>query len=522
MAPPRPRTTAVPWLARLPDADVIAGQPTAITAVCADSREVIAGALFVAVPGFETDGHRYLRDAVDAGAVALLVQADRRALWEPLAGEANVAIVSVPDTRRALARVAAAFYRDPAGKLGVIGVTGTDGKTTTVHLIAHLLESAGGPAGFLSSVAFRAAGEPTLNATHMTTVEAPQVQEHLAAMVESGLRYAAIEASSHGLALHRVDECAFDVAVFTTLSRDHLDFHGTLEEYREAKGRLFRMLDESHGKAFPKAAVLNTDDPASDYFRSLTKAPRLTYGLAAPADVRAEAIQTEGLTARFRLVTPAGSSDTSVQLPGRYNVSNCLAATAVGLSQGLSLDQIDSGLRTFAGVPGRIEVIEEGQPFRVVVDIASTPGALRRVLEVLRPVTGGRLWAVFGCAGERDPARRDGMGRVAGELADYVVLTNEDPRREDPDAIIEAIACGLREAGRWEERDFARVPDRRAALRYAFEKAQSNDTVLLAGKGTEQSIVIGREHHQWDERRVARELLAELSIGNEEGDRRSE
>jgi UDP-N-acetylmuramoyl-L-alanyl-D-glutamate--2,6-diaminopimelate ligase len=309
----------------------------------------------------------------------------------------------------------------------------------------------------MSSVAFSARrdSEPVLNASHMTTLEAPEVQEHLAAMVDGGMRYAVIEASSHGLALHRVDECAFDVAVFTTLSRDHLDFHGTLDEYRDAKGRLFRMLDESPPKDVPRTAVLNADDPASEYFRSLTAAPAVTYGVD-------------------------------------------------------GLDEVVDGLATFPGVRGHLERVEAGQPFRVVVDIASTPEALRRVLQVLRPTTEGRLWAVFGCAGERDPARRDGMGRVAGELADFTVLTNEDPRREDPDAIIDAIAAGMRQAGRREERDFIRKLDRREAMRYAFERAEAGDTVLLAGKGTEQSIVIGRKHHSWDEARVARELLQEL------------
>lgn len=512
MAALRARVTAAPWLACLSDACVVAGRPGPVAAVCSDSRRVVPGALFVAIPGFETDGHHYLRDALQRGATALLVQADRLSLWEALAEETNVTVVSVPDTRRALARAAAAFHGEPARKLGVIGVTGTDGKTTTVHLIAHLLESAGRRAGFMSSVAFSVSGlsEATLNASHMTTLEAPEVQEHLAAMVEAGMRYAVIEASSHGLALHRVDDCAFDVAVFTTLSRDHLDFHATLEEYREAKGRLFQMLDESPPKDVPKAAVLNADDPASAYFQSLTEAPTITYAVDGPADVRAESIEAQGLACGFLLVTPAGSAPASVKLAGRHNVCNCLAAAAVGVSQGLSLEEIVRGLETFPGVPGRLELIEAGQPFRVVVDIASTPEALRRVLEVLRPITEGRLWAVFGCAGERDPARRDGMGRVAGELADVSVLTNEDPRREDPDAIIEAIAVGLRQAGRREEHDFIRMPDRREALCYAFQRARAGDTVLLAGKGTEQSIVIGREHIPWDEARVARDLLEEL------------
>ena len=329
-------------------------------------------------------------------------------------------------------------------------------------------------------------------------------------MVEAGKQYVVLEASSHGLALHRLDECQFDVGVFTTLSRDHLDFHGTMEEYKAAKGRLFQMLDESTEKRVPRAAVVNADDPASAYFREISQAKLITYGLADGADVRAESIETDGLSLRFRLVTKDASQDVSVALAGEFNVLNCLAAAAVGQSQGLALQEIAAGLASFRGVPGRMEEIDSGQGFRVVVDIASTPEALRRVLLVLRPITGGRLCVVFGCAGERDTARRGGMGRAAGELADYVVLTNEDPRREDPDAIIDEIAAALRSSGREEERDFVRVPDRREALRHAFGWAKVGDTVLLAGKGTEQSIVIGTEHYPWDEARVARELLGEM------------
>ncbi len=273
------------------------------------------------------------------------------------------------------------------------------------------------------------------------------------------------------------------------------------------------MLDQSPAKDVSKAAVLNADDPAADYFRSLTSAPVVTYGVEHAADVMAEDTELDALSLSFLLHGPGGRYPVRSSLAGRYNVYNCLAAAAVGLAQGVSMEQVVWGIETFAGVPGRLEQSEAAQPFRVVVDIASTPEALRQVLAVLRSVTSGRLWAVFGCAGERDPGRRDGMGRVAGELADFTVLTNEDPRREDLDAIIGAIAGGLRQAGRDEKRDFVRVPDRREALRYALQRAQAGDTVLLAGKGTEQSIVIGDEHIPWDETQTAGELLQELGKG---------
>jgi len=510
MASPRPHTPVASLLTAIPTARVVSGELKTPADVCCDSRLASPGALFVAVPGFDADGHRFLADAIARGATALLVQEDRRALWEPFVDRATV--IAVPDTRVALARVAAAFYGEPALKLGMIGVTGTDGKTTTVHLIAHVLESAGLPAGYLSSAAFcstRDGARP--NDSHMTTLEAPFVQQQLASMVEAGMRYAVLEASSHGLALHRVDACAFDVAVFTTLSADHLDFHGTMDEYRDAKARLFRMLDETPQKrGIEKAAVANADDPASAHFLAQTSARPVTFGIDRAAQALAESIEIDGLRQRFRLVTEQGMAGVTVGLAGRYNIYNCLAAAAVALSQGVALADVVRALESFPGVPGHLELIDEGQPFRVVVDIASTPEALRRVLETLRPVTEGKLIAVFGAAGERDPGRRSGMGAAAGELAGFAVLTNEDPRREDADAIIEEIAAALRAAGRMEGEGFARVPDRREALRTAFELAQPGDTVLLAGKGIEPSIVIGTEHIPWNEAQVAREELRKL------------
>jgi len=512
------------WLTGISEAEVVGELPASLTAVCYDSRRTEPGCLFVAVPGAtprSRDGHEFIAQALAQGAAALVVQADHRPAWERLAESGRVPLVVVPDSRRALAPLAAAFYGWPARRLRVVGVTGTDGKTSTVHLVAAVLEAAGRRCALLSSAELRSGGRAQVNATHMTTLEAPEVQAFLAGALEAGDQWAVLEASSHGLALHRVDACEFDVAVFTTLGRDHLDFHGSLEEYRAAKGRLFRLLGEAADKGVPKTAVLNADDPASDYFRHLSAASVVTYGLEAPADVMARAVRAEGLAMSFELVGAFGAVPVKTRLAGRYNVYNCLAAAAVGLSQGLSAEEVKRGLESVSGVPGRMEIIDAGQPFSVVVDIASTPQALTNVLGVLRtaclPVgqTGrGRLWAVFGCAGERDPGRRDGMGRAAGRLADFVVLTNEDPRSEDPDAIIEAIAAGLRDAGRREGDDFVRVPDRRQAIAYAFERAGDGDVVLLAGKGSEQTMVFGDQHVPWDERAVARELLELRRLGN--------
>jgi len=458
---------------------------------------------------------------VERGAAALVVQADRRAAWARLADSdppSRAPLLVVSDSRRALALLSAAFHGWPARRLRVVGVTGTDGKTTSAHLIAAVMEAGGQACALLSSAELRSGGRAAVNATHKTTLEAPEVQSFLAGALEAGDRWAVVEASSHGLALHRVDACEFDVAVLTVLGRDHLDFHGTLEEYRAAKGRLFSMLDEAVDKGVPKTAVLNADDPASEYFRRLTTARAVTYGLDAPSDVSARRIHVERLGTSFELTGSFGAVPVTTRLVGRYNVYNCLAAAAVGLSQGLSAEEVKRGLEGVSGVPGRMELIEAGKLFSVVVDIASTPEALANVLGVLRDAClpagqagRGRLWAVFGCAGERDPGRRDGMGRVAGRLADFVVLTNEDPRSEDPDTVIEDIAVGLREAGRREGDHFVRIPDRRQAIAYAFERAGDGDVVLLAGKGSEQTMVFGERHVPWDERVVARELLEEIT-----------
>ena len=504
------------WLTGVGDARVIGDLPGSLTAVYHDSRRAEPGCLFVAVPGAterSRDGHEFLAQALERGASVLAVQADRGSAWEGLAESGHVPLVVLPDSRRALAPLAAAFHGWPARRLRTVGVTGTDGKTTTAHLVAAVLEAAGRPCALLSSAELRVGGQARVNATHMTTLEAPEIQSFLADARDAGDQWAVLEASSHGLALHRVDACEFDVAVFTTFGRDHLDFHGSLDEYRVAKGRLFGLLDEAADKGVPKAAVLNADDPASGYFRRLTAASVVTYGLKVPADVTARQVRSEGFGTSFELAGAFGDVPVKTRLAGQFNVYNCLAAAAVGLSQGLPAAEVKRGLEGVSGVPGRMELIEAGQPFSVVVDIASTAAALANVLGVLRDACRGRLWAVFGCAGERDPGRRDGMGHVAGSLADFVVLTNEDPRSEDPDAIIEAIAAGLREAGRREGDDFVRIPDRRQAIAHVFDRAGAGDVVLLAGKGSEQTMVFGDQHLPWDERMVARELLESKGEG---------
>jgi UDP-N-acetylmuramoyl-L-alanyl-D-glutamate--2,6-diaminopimelate ligase len=492
--------------AHLPGAEIIGPGGSVFSAVEYDSRRVAPGALFVAVPGFRADGHDYLQQAAAAGAVALLVQADRRPAWQSLALPRLV----VPDTRAALATASAALFGWPARRLTVVGVTGTDGKTSLGHLIAHVLESSGERVGLMSTAENRAAGRELADSGRFTTPEAPEVQAMLAEMVEAGCGYAVLEATSHGLVLHRLDCCEFDVAAMTNVGRDHMDFHRSRQEYLAAKGTLFGMLDVSAGKGVGKTAILNADDEAHEYFRSLTRARAVTYGITSPADVGSEEVRRDGWGVRFLLRTAAGSAPVRLARPGAFNVANALAAAAVGLTLDLPLDVIVRGLESWPGAPGRMERVEEGQPFTVVVDFAHAPESLRRVLAELRSAGRGRVIAVFGCIGERDRERRHAMGRVAAEMADYTYVTDDNPYSEDREEIIAEIARGLREAGKREGHDFAAVPDRREAIAQALAMAVDDDVVLLAGKGHEREVHLADATYECDDRAEARRVLREL------------
>lgn len=476
-----------------------------ISAICADSRQVGPGSLFVAVPGFATDGHAYIAQAIAAGASAVLVQDDH---------DTEVAAITVPwattlDTRSALSAVCAAFHAFPAERLRVIGVTGTDGKTTTAYLINALLEAAGRATGLVGTVDFKVGEQWTHNGSRLTTPGAPEVQALLAEMVTAGVQYAIVESTSHGLELHRLDHCQYDVAVFTNLTPDHLDLHKTMDAYRAAKGRLFEMLDNPSSKSGPRYAVLNLDDPASKYMRSRTSAPVSTYGLTPGADVWAEEIASRPNATKLRVQSTKGSFEFVLPMPGLFNVSNALAAIGVGIGEGLDPAVIVQALESFAGVPGRMERIDSGQPFAVIVDYAHTGEALRKVLTSVQPATRGKIVVVFGSAGERGHSRRAGMAEAAAELADFSILTDEDPRSEDPTAIIHEIATELERHGRHGGVDFIEILDRQEAIREAMHRAQPGDLVLVAGKGHEQSIEIAGEKRPWDDRAAARRALAE-------------
>lgn len=500
-------------LQELSGAEVVRGDgATTVAGVEHDSRRVGGGSLFVAIPGFHVDGHEFLGQVAGSGASAVLVQRDHEAAWRDLQGE--VAIIAVDDTRIALAEAAAWWYRHPGRELAVVGVTGTDGKTTVSYLLTSVLEAAGARVGRLGTVDVRIAGEAGDHVSRMTTPEANDVQRLLRRMADASCDYAIVESTSHGLALHRLDLVEYDIATLTNVTGDHLDFHKTFEGYREAKGLLFEALDLAAEKGMPKMAVVNADDPSANFMLARTQADGVRYAMESrDAEILARNVHLKPDGSDFRLVTPQGSVDVSIRLPALFNVANALAAAASGLAAGLDQRDIARGLAACPGVPGRMERVEAGQPFEVIVDYAHTGDAVRKVLEVLREIVSGRLIIVVGAAGDRDPGRRFGVARAAASGADFAIFTNEDPRTEDPAAIVAEIGRHAADAGRERGTDFLEVEDRREAIREALRRAAAGDVVLVCGKGHEESIIYGTESRPWSDRQVVIEELAALGLG---------
>lgn len=504
-------------LRALPYARLTGDPNTPVAAIAYDSRLVKPGDVFVALPGFHSDGATFIPDALRRGAVAVVTRNPEARVPEGLP------MVLVPDPRRALADLSAAFYGYPARTLRVIGVTGTDGKTSTTHLVSATLEAMGHETGFITTADVKVADRVWHNDTQHTTPEPVEVQGLMRQMVDEGVGYAVLECSSHALALDRLLHCEFDAAVFTNLSPEHLNFHGSMESYLRDKSRLFAFLDGSICKGVEKVAVLNADDPRAPRLRAATRARAIWYGLDTPSPIARHpslgardwvvtATNVELLPggSRFTLVTPSGSIAVETRLAGRFNVYNWLAAAAVGLSQGASLDQLRQAMALVEAVPGRMQRIDCGQPFNVVVDFAHTPQALRTVLGTLRPVTPGRLFVLFGLAGERDPGNRSEMGRIAASFADFAIFTMDDPRFEDPMRIAEQIAVGARAEGWREGEHYLKIADREEAIREAFRRAGAGDTVLLAGKGHERRQVIGDRLVPWNDAEAATRVLREL------------
>lgn len=500
-------------LAAIPALEITGPTDGEISAVVYNSAEVTPGACFVAIRGKWRDAHDFIPEALERGARMIVG-------IEPVPANfpAGRLYVRVADSRRELGALAAEMAGHPSRSMAVIGVTGTDGKTTTTNLIDAILEAGGLCSGLMSTVDFKAGGKRIQNNSRFTTLEAPEVQAMLGQMAEAGARCAVLETTSSGLALQRVHGVDYDVAVVTNITSEHLELHGTKEAYWRAKAMLFEAIDPDAHKTLtptpPKACVLNADDSSYDFLRGFCRARTLTYAIDAPADIRAERVDLRADGTTFDVRLPDGSGfAVETPLVAGYNVSNCLAAISVGYLFGVPAETMAHALAVFPGVPGRMERVKMGQPFTVVVDYAHTADSLEKVLRVLRPLTKGRLIALFGSAGDRDRVKRPAMGAVAARLADFSVITDEDPREEDAASILREIASGADGAGAREGGQYLCVVGRREGIGAAFARAGEGDTVLLAGKGHEQSIIIGKEKLPWDDRRVAREQLAELGYG---------
>jgi UDP-N-acetylmuramoyl-L-alanyl-D-glutamate--2,6-diaminopimelate ligase len=491
----------------VPGAALIQGDPAAdVRGVVHDSRRVQPGDLFVVIPGERFDARAFIPQALERGALGVV--ADR-----PLSLPPDRVLLTVPAARPALADLSAALRGHPSRHLRLVGVTGTDGKTSTTRLLAAILDRAGRRTGWLTTVDVKIGEALRPNTLDHTTPEADRVQEVLAEMVADGVDTAILETSSHALALDRVRGCEIDVAVFTNISPEHLNFHGTMASYVQAKARLFAMLGEPSTKRLPRLGVVNADDPASAAMRARCPAPILSYGIDHEADVMARDVRLGERGSTFRIVSPWGEATVASLLLGQFNIANWLAASTAALHLGASLDHVVRAAAETMPVPGRMERVDFGQPFLVVVDFAHTPQALENALRTLRPHTAGRLMVVFGHAGERDPANRPTMGRIAADLSDYFVISMDDPLHENPAEIARQIAAGATDAGAEAGRAYTVELDRAAAIRHLFERAKAGDTVLLAGKGHERRMLVGDERRPWNDRDEAERALTEAGFG---------
>ncbi len=481
------------------------GDPV-IQRIMLDSREVGEGDLFVALVGGNVDGHRYINPAVDQGACAVM---GTRSMEE--FSTIGVPYFQVENARLALAYISAALYDFPARKLTVIGITGTDGKTTTCNLLYHILLNAGIKVGMISTVNAVIGDRVLDTGFHVTTPEAPDVQRYLSMMVDAGLTHVILESTSHGLAQYRVAGCEYDMGVVTNITHEHLDYHKTYEAYRESKARLFTSLSETVEKPLGnlRLAVLNKDDVSFSYLDEVTRTRKVAYSLHPQADIWAEDIQYSPAGLLFTARGIDFSAPVHCTLLGEYNVSNILAAMAAAIfGLGISPHIAADGISRLPGVPGRMERIDMGQDFLAIIDFAHTPNALLQALESARKMTRGRVLAVFGSAGLRDRQKRRMMAEVSIEHADLTYLTAEDPRTESLDDILAEMADAAQFKGGVEGKTFHRVPDRGGAICAAINEAQPGDLVISCGKGHEQSMCFGVEEYDWDDRTAMRAALA--------------
>ena len=471
-----------------------------IKGLACDSRQVRQGYVFFALPGQRQDGRMFIQDAIDRGAEVIVTgQEGGQHRGGGLAGRGHALLLHSADPRQAMAQFACAFYRKPSSRLVTVGITGTNGKTTTAFMVKNILDEAGLPAGMIGTVEY-IIGRRVIPAAR-TTPESIDLQQMLDQMTGAGCKSAVMEVSSHALVQKRVWGIDFDAAVFTNLTHDHLDYHQNLEKYFQAKSVLFREI--GHGAKKP-AAVLNLDDPFGQRLAAMPeiKANIITYGINEKAAVRAGGLRLEAQGSRFSVASPWGAMDISLRLLGRYNVSNALAAIGACGALGIKPELMARVLQQMGCVPGRLEEIRNQAGFQIFVDYAHTEDALRNVLGTLREITSGRLIVVFGCGGNRDRKKRPLMGSVAEQMADYTVLTSDNPRQEEPDSIINQIVAGIKDRSKAEI-----IPDRYEAIARALSLAEKGDVVLVAGKGHENYQEFANTIIPFDDRQVVRDCL---------------
>lgn len=475
-----------------------------VMSITEDSRQVKPGSVFVAIKGEHYDGHQFVRQAQKQGAIGVVVEEDFET-HEPPIGGGSTALIRVQNSRKALGVLAAKFSGTPSANLHMVGVTGTNGKTTVTHLAKSLLEAQGHRVGLLGTVGYVFGTEHRV-ASH-TTPASVELQDMLKAMVHAGLDVAVMEVSSHALALDRIAGCEFDIVVFTNLTQDHLDFHHTLDDYFQAKLRLFTECVVSGQKTRPKRALVNADDERACLILQHCSIPTWTYGLHAQADIRAETVLLSMGGTDFLVNSPHGPLTIKSQLVGEHNVSNMLAAIGIGLEMGMTVPMIEQAVQSVANVPGRFERINERQPFMVVVDYAHTEDALYRLLRAAKAITEGRIITVFGCGGDRDAGKRPKMGQVAARHSDVVIVTSDNPRTENPQTILTQIEQGIQCLLPEERCPYQIIADRAEAIQAAVAEAKDGDLLLIAGKGHEDYQILGTQKIHFDDREEARKAI---------------
>ena len=468
-----------------------------VSSITMDSREVTDGSLFICIKGYTVDGHKYAAAAVKAGAVAILAE-------KPL--DVAVPVVIVKDSKRAMAIISNVFYDHPTTKLNLIGITGTNGKTTTTHLIEKVLVDQNKKTGLIGTM-YTKIGDQVFD-TKNTTPESILLQQSFSKMVDQGVDTAIMEVSSHALHLGRVRGCDFNIAVFTNLSQDHLDYHETMEAYKNAKGLLFAQLGNTYHQSSVKVAILNGDDAASEEYEKMTTAQVITYGIDRECDVQATNIKISPNGTRFELKAFGQEISVSLKLIGKFSVYNVLAAIATCYVEGVSLQSIVKSLEEVEGVSGRFEAVDEGQSYTVIVDYAHTPDSLENVLKTIKEFSTGKVYVVVGCGGDRDKTKRPLMAQIASDFGDFVVLTSDNPRSEDPAQIIKDMECGLK------DKNYRSIVDRKEAITYVVNEVSAGDIILIAGKGHETYQTIGNENIFFDDRLVAKKAIKER-MGNE-------